>query len=553
MEINMDPLQRQMLDDVFDAFTMLTNGSMVSLMHVKGGFTRYTASAVELFGLPGEYVPNGAMDWNDYLHPEDRKRYMDTMVPLLEGKTQTYDITYRVRTVSGGYRVIRAVGAVLRSSDGRPSLIGGAMFNEGLTERIDPVTVLPNKNAFQEDFGKKIKEGAGIFALQVGIDRFIEINRVHGYTYGNHILQEMTWLIQEAVGNRGSVYRLNEAAFAVLTDSLTREGVAALYDHIRYQLQRGVEINGTNNILMAAGGMVSIFSADADVTAVCSCLNYAYNESKTHTHGELVDFNGSINYGRTESIAMINKIRDCIEDDCQGFGLEYLPVVSVKTGEVNGAEATVYWENEKYGRVEPEDFIPILEQDFIFEELGDFILQCGLTEGARFLEKNPGFLLCLNVYRIQLESGYFVENLLAYLKETGFPPELLSLKFDSDCRLIGMEKMKDIIAGLHAHKILVIIGDFGSGVDSIGFLKSEPVDAVSIAGQFTEGLESDVKARNTLQHLIEIAHDYVRHINVKGIDNGAMKEIVGGFSISTMQGEYFSKPLSFAKMMDYLS
>ena len=79
MEVNMNPLQRQMLDDVFDAFTMLTNGAMCSLMHVDGGYTRFTPSSVELFGLPGEYVPNGAINWNDYLHPEDRKRYMDVI------------------------------------------------------------------------------------------------------------------------------------------------------------------------------------------------------------------------------------------------------------------------------------------------------------------------------------------------------------------------------------------------------------------------------------------------------------------------------------------
>ena len=53
MATNMDPLQKQMLDDVFDAFTMLSNGGFVSLMHVDGGFTRYSAGAVELFGLPG--------------------------------------------------------------------------------------------------------------------------------------------------------------------------------------------------------------------------------------------------------------------------------------------------------------------------------------------------------------------------------------------------------------------------------------------------------------------------------------------------------------------
>ena len=551
-EINMTALQRHMLDDVFDAFSMLTNNAMISLMHVDGGYTRYTPGAVELFGLPGEYIPNGAMDWNDYLHPEDRKKYMDVMIPLLEGKIQTYDLTYRVRTAKGEYQVIRAVGAVLRGSDGKPSLIGGAMFNEGLTNRIDPVTVLANKNAYQDDLSKMIREGRGSFSLQIGISQFTEINKLHGYTYGNRILQEMAWLIQEAVGDRGSVYRLERANFAILSDTLTREGMAALYDHISYQLQRGIEINGINNILTANGGLISTFSSDVNAQTILSCLNYAYDESQNHMHGELVDFNGSINYERTESLEKISAIRDSIGNGCEGFHLEYLPVIAAHTGHVNGVEAMVYWEDERYGRVQPEDFMPILEHDFIFEELGDFILQKSLSDGVKFLNIDPNFYMCLNIYRLQLESDYFVENLLLYLNESGFPSHLLSLKFDSTCRYIGMENMKRIIAKLHEYNILVIIDDFGSGVDSIGFLKSEPVDAVSIAKQFTSGIVDNEKNRNTLRYLSEIAHDYVYHINVKGIDSQELRDIVECMSISTMQGEHFSKPLTFESTMDYI-
>lgn len=188
MPIDMDPLQKQMLDDVFDAFTMLSGGNFVSLMHVDGGFTRYSEGAVELFGLPGEYIPNGAMDWNDYLHPEDRRCYMDVMIPLTTGDSQTYDIIYRVRTVKGEYVNFRAIGAVLRGSDGKPSLIGGAMINQGVTENTDPVTVLPNKNVYQEELMRRLDAGQSVLSLMIGISRFSQVNEVHGYTYGNRTL-----------------------------------------------------------------------------------------------------------------------------------------------------------------------------------------------------------------------------------------------------------------------------------------------------------------------------------------------------------------------------
>ncbi|MBR1845049.1 MAG: EAL domain-containing protein, partial [Oscillospiraceae bacterium] len=529
---------------------MLVSGTMVSLMHVDGGFTRYSASAVELFGLPGEYIPNGAYDWNDYLHPEDRKRYMDVMLPLMEGKAQTYDISYRVRTKSGEYGMFRAVGAVLRGENGKPSLIGGALFNEGMAHNVDPVTVLPNRNAYMEKLTRSMNAGKSSISLLVGINGLAEINQIHGYTYGNRVLQETAWLIQETTKGRCELYRMDGATFVLLSETLSREQLSAIYDMISYRLRRGIEINSVRNTLIANGGLISVYSADADAPTVVSCLHYAYEESRQHRHGELVDFNGSINTSGSEALELINCIRDSIQEDCRGFTLEYEPVIDARTGKTNGAEATLVWRDEAHGRVAPEVFMPILEQDFIFEELGDFILRQGLIEGTRFLEKDPGFLLCLNIYRLQLESDYFLDNLFSMLEETGFPSELLSLKFASDCRYIETGRMREIIEKLHERKILVIIDGFGSGTDSIGFLKNAPVDAVCLDSQFLLNIEESQRDRDILEHLTKMAATCVPHINTKGVDREAVRDILLQYPVTTMQGALFSEHLSFDEMVE---
>ena len=545
METNLNPLQKQMLDDVFDAFSMLVRGTMVSLMHVGGGVTRYSPAAVDLFGLPGEYIENGAHNWNDYLHPEDRRRYMDVMLPLLEGKTRAYDITYRVRTSSGEYGIFRAVGAVLRGDDGKPSVIGGAMFNEGMSKNTDPVTVLPNKYAYMESLARLISGGKRTISLLVGINGLTEINEVHGYTYGNRILQEVAWLIQETVNGRCPVYRMDGATFALLTDSLSREQITAIYDMLRYRLQRGVEINGMRNILIANGGMISVYNPETEASVIHSCLHYAYEESRYRKHGELVDFNGSINYEGSRSLELIGALRDSVSDGCRGFSLEYEPVIDARTGRVNGAEGTIVWNDPRYGRVGREDFMPILERDFLFEELGDYIQRRGLEEGVALLKRDPGFLLCLNVTRIQLESDFFVDMLLRDLEETGFPAPHLSLKMAADCRYIDRGRMRDLIDALHEHGILVIIDGFGSGADSIGFLKNAPVDAVCLDSHFLDDIEHSARDREILQHLTCMAATCVQHINIKGVDSEALRDILRAFPITTMQGALFSQPLSF--------
>ena len=546
----MQPLQKQMLDDVFDAYSMLSRGSIVSVMHIQGNTTRWSPAGVELFGLSGEYIPNGSMDWGDYVHPEDRKRYLDAMIPLTNGSSQSYDITYRVRTVSGEYGIFRNIGGVLRDANGEASIVGGILVNQGLTDNTDPVTVLPNKNSFLEDIDRMMKSGKRFFALQAGISRLSEINRVHGYSFGNRVLQETAWLIQETIRNRGRVYRMADAKFAVISDTFTRDEIGAIYDHIRYQLQRGIQVNGIKNILSANGGLISVSGADSDAPAVLSCLDYAYEESKQHKHGDLVDFNGSINYDGHRTLEMLAEIRASITNEFKGFSVEYNPVTDAKTEHLNGAEVTVFWNDEKYGKVDSGAFIPILERDFIFEELGDHIIQKSLSDGVEFLKYDPGFLLCINVYRIQLESGYFIDSLLYYLRETGFPSHLLSLKFDSDCRFIGIERMRNIIDKLHEHHILTIIGDFGSGTDSISFLKSEPIDAVSISSSFIKNADKNRRDLEILSHLIGIASTCVRHINVTGVDTKELLDSIAGMPFTTMQGRCYSDVLTSGALIE---
>ena len=548
--IQMDPLQKQMLDDVFDAFQMISGGALVSLMHAEGGVTRWSPSAVELFGLPGEYVPNGAMDWGDYVHPEDRKRYLDVMAPLAEGVLHSYDLTYRVRTKTGEYYHFRNVGSVLRNEQGKPSLIGGILINQGLTESTDPITVLPNKYAFYGDLGDLMARDGKAVVLLLGVSKLSRINENHGYSYGNRVLQEIAWLIQETVGERGKVYRMDAATFAVVSETLAREELAAVYDSIRLKLQRGIRVEGNRHNLIANGGLISVGGARTDPGTVYSCLGYAYRESKLHKHGELVDFNGSVKYDVNESLEMVGVIRDCIVDSCKGFLLDYQPVVDTLTGKILGAEALVRWEGEPYGEVEPMEFLPILENDFVFEELGSWILRTAMTDGRKFLEKSPDFQLGVNISASQVEDEYFIDSVTELLEETGFPAKNLSLEITKGCRLLDFDRLHSVAEALHKLGIRVGVDDFGTGFESIGFLKRFAADYIKFDRELVRDIETDAADRETMLHLAECAAARGTTVIAKGVETAGMRDILKSCRIDSAQGNLYSKPMSFAGIMD---
>ncbi len=548
--MQMNPMQKQMLDDVFDAFQMISGGALVSLMHAEGGVTRWSPGAVELFGLPGEYVPNGAMDWGDYVHPEDRKRYLDVMAPLAEGVLHSYDLTYRVRTKTGEYYHFRNVGSVLRNEQGKPSLIGGILINQGLTESTDPITVLPNKYALFGDLTDLMVRDGKAVTLLLGVSKLSRINENHGYSYGNRVLQEIAWLIQETVGERGKVYRMDAATFAIVSETLSREELAAIYDSIRLKLQRGIRVEGNRHNLIANGGLISVGGTRTDPVTVYSCLGYAYRESKLHKHGELVDFNGSVKYDVNESLEMVNVIRDSIVDGCKGFLLDYQPVVDTKTGKILGAEALVRWEGEPYGEVEPMEFLPILENDFVFEELGSWILRTAMIDGRKFLEKSPNFQLGINISASQVEDEYFIDSVTELLEETGFPAANLSLEITKGCRLLDFDRLHSVVEALHKLGIRVGVDDFGTGFESIGFLKRFAADYIKFDRELVRDIEIDAADRETILHLAECAAARGTTVIAKGVETPGMRDILKSCRIGSAQGNLYSKPMSFTGIMN---
>ena len=550
-EERMDPGQRQLLDDVFDAFTMISKGDIVNLMHVQGNTTRWSSSAVELFGLPGEYIENGAFDWTDYVHPEDRRRYLDAMIPLTSGELHTYDLTYRVRTKDGEYQEFRVIGSVLRSEEGAPSLIGGIMISEGVTDDTDPITILRNKNGMMKDLGESIQEGRSVMALLTGISKLSHINRVYGYSYGNRVLQQVGWIIQETLRDRGTVYRTDDATFAILTDRMDEQELSALYDSLRVKLQRGVRVEGARHPLAANGGLVSVSGLRRiDPETVYASLRYAYRESKSRRRGDLVSFSGGLDRSMRASLEMVDTIREAIIEGCEGFSVLYQPVYSAETDRPVAVEALLRWTGDPYGEVPPMEFLPALEGDFVFEELGTWILERALADGRRLLERVPDVTVGLNVAPSQLEDEYFLDGLTYLLRKAGFPADRLCLELTRPCRDLDRERLIQAVRSLRETGVQILLDDFGSGSDSLGCLKALAPDHIKLDLGLVRSAAEDERDLGVLLRLVETAALYGTSVCVKGVETARIRELFRGAPVRSWQGYLRQGPAPFEEILE---
>ncbi|MBR0147340.1 MAG: EAL domain-containing protein [Eubacterium sp.] len=537
------PERRLMLDSLYAAFSLVSEGTYVYLCDMKYDFSRWSAAAVDAFGLPSEYMYGAGDLWEERIHPEDREVYRKGIDDIFMGNAAGHDMQYRARRTDGSYDVCTCRGVVVRDPNGDPDYFAGTIRNHGIQGHVDTLTGLRNQYGFFEDLDMNLHKGTEMIVSIVGISKFSEINEVYGYHFGNRVLQLFARKLYDFVGNTGHVYRIDGTKFAVISHSMTVQGVSNGYKRFRDFFRSDFEVEGRRILLDLNCGMLSLIHANIDSQTVYACLNFAYGESKLKKQGDLVEFHNDLSDGSRQRVEQLHAIRASIMHGYKGFFLLYQPVVDADTEELIGAEALLRWRSREYGVVPPDQFIPLLESDPLFPELGEWILREALKTAKKVLKRNPEFMINVNLSYTQLEKPDFVDLVLRALDEVGYPPEHLCLEVTERCRLLDMDLLKNVISSLKSHGVVIALDDFGTGFSSIGLVKELPFDIIKIDRSFVQRIEEDPMERKLMEHFSSLASIFGAKVCVEGIETEGMRDILQHFSVKSLQGYYYARPL----------
>ena len=542
--------RRLMLEALYRSFEVVSEGSYVFLCDMKYDYSRWSKNAVDTFGLPSEYMYGAGDIWAEHIHPEDREAYHKGIADIFSGNAGGHDMQYRARRPSGEYDVCTCRGIVIRDAAGESDYFVGAIRNHGIQGHIDTLTGLRNQYGFFEDLNGYIKRNVGVRVLLVGISKFSEINEMHGYHFGNRVLQCYGRRVYEWVGNAGRVYRIDGTKFAVINNTLSVPELKEHYDRFRTLLHEDFQVDGRKVLLDLHCGALQVDSFDVDSQTVYACLNYADEESKLLRKGELVEFRNELNGENHQRLELLHAIRGSITNGYQGFYLLYQPVVDAKTERMIGAEALLRWKDERFGIVPPDQFIPVLETDPLFSELGEWIIRQAVLAAKQILPSNPDFVVNVNLSYSQLEKPGFADMVLHLLRELDYPPEHLCLEITERCRLLDLQLLKNTVVNLRSIGVLIALDDFGTGFSAIGLLKEIPLDTIKIDRSFVTGIEERENDRQLIRLIVDLAAVFGAKVCVEGIETAGMRDILRHYRVESFQGYYYAKPLPLDRLTD---
>ena len=543
--------RRKMIDSLFKSYDVVSEGSYIYLCDMKCDFSRWSKNAVDAYGLPSEYMYGAGDIWENNIHPDDRDAYRKGIDEIFSGYSSGHDMQYRAKKANGEYDVCTCRGIVIRDARGEPDYFVGTIRSHGSQGHVDTLTGLRNQYGFFEDLDSCMKRHAAFYVLVVGISKFSEINEVYGYHFGNRVLQLYARKVFETTGNTGTCYRIDGTKFAVISNTLSFEEIQDKYRVFRSYFREVFQVDEKRILLEVNCGLLKVDRFEYDSQTVYACLNFAYGESKNRHQGDLVLFQNDLTEENRQRIEKLHAIRASIKLGYRGFFLMYQPVVDAKTEQLIGAEALLRWKNDTYSVVPPDQFIPLLESDPLFPELGEWILKEAIGVAKQVLKSNPDFIININLSYTQLEKVDFVDMVFRVLDYMDYPADRLCLEVTERCRFLDMALLKNVIASLKAKGIQIALDDFGTGFSSVGIVRELPFDIIKIDREFVRKIEENAVDRELVKYISGLASLFGAKVCVEGIETAGMRDILQQFHVESFQGYYYAKPLLTDKFINW--
>ena len=90
----------------------------------------------------------------------------------------------------------------------------------------------------------------------------------------------------------------------------------------------------------------------------------------------------------------------------------------------------------------------------------------------------------------------------------------------------------------------IALDDFGTGYSSLSYLSRLPIDILKIDKSFVDNIESDNHSLSIVKGICQLSHSINLKVIVEGVETVNQYDLLKEVGVDTIQGYYFSKPLT---------
>lgn len=504
----------------------------------------------EFLGMEAGYSLDFYQKLTAHVHPYDIPEYEEAMGKRLKKEALSEPLYIRMGKEKTDYMMGFSVD-VLRKENREYLIV--VLKNENALQEIDAQTDLYSQVKFEEHIKDYLATRRKVAVLEIEFDHMNDMNILYGTNYSEQMQREIGLRFIYMMDADTAVYRMNSSNFAFILRDADREEAEAYMEKIKDTLKENAYIDGHFfEFKIYASGLI-LDDYKGDISTVQSKLEYTLEKARERCSTGILFFNDLVlSYGGMD-LDLMKIIHQSVLNHCDGFYVEYQPIVTSEDGKIMGAEALVRWKKEPYGAIPPGLFIDWLENDPSMYDLGNFVLEQALWDSKSFLQQNPEFFINVNVSAKQLERPDFCRVVLELLDKTEFPVKHLCLEITERCRSLPVSVINERMAVLRGYGIKFAMDDFGTGSSSSAMALEMLIDEIKIDMSFIRKILVNKKNKAIVQSMVDFANAANIKSCLEGVENKALEDYLRTVGATWFQGYYYSKPVGADELEILLS
>ena len=540
----------EFFSDMMAEITDLSRNLYLLVTDLQKNQTFVPEKTAEFLGMEAGYSLNFYQKLTAHVHPYDIPEYEEAMGKRLKKEALSEPLYIRMGKEKTDYMMGFSVD-VLRKENREYLIV--VLKNENALQEIDAQTDLYSQVKFEEHIKDYLATRRKVAVLEIEFDHMNDMNILYGTNYSEQMQREIGLRFIYMMDADTAVYRMNSSNFAFILRDADREEAEAYMEKIKDTLKENAYIDGHFfEFKIYASGLI-LDDYKGDISTVQSKLEYTLEKARERRSTGILFFNDLVlSYGGMD-LDLMKIIHQSVLNHCDGFYVEYQPIVTSEDGKIMGAEALVRWKKEPYGAIPPGLFIDWLENDPSMYDLGNFVLEQALWDSKLFLQQNPDFFINVNVSAKQLERPDFCRVVLELLDKTEFPVRHLCLEITERCRSLPVSVINERMAVLRGYGIKFAMDDFGTGSSSSAMALEMLIDEIKIDMSFIRKILVNKKNKAIVQSMVDFANAANIKSCLEGVENKALEDYLRTVGATWFQGYYYSKPVGADELEILLS
>ena len=418
---------------------------------------------------------------------------------------------------------------------------------------IDQMTGLMSQSAFLRQVPQVISENnhTHYYMVYLDIANFKVINELFNMETGNIVLKTAASYFNTVTGKTGMACHLSDDCFALLLPEFTLD-----MDLILQGLDAIMHSLSLYRAITFFAGVYPIDNIYLEPAQMIDRAHQAMTSARASKHQRYVLYNKSMSNMLETERFIAREMEPALQE--KQFYVKFQPVYQIAghidTAAPVAAEALLRWKSPSKGTISPGKFVPIFEKNGFISRIDRYAWE----QACHFLSRQQDWGLevrpvSINISHINFYDTSFVDFLLRLMRKYDLQPWMLWLEMTEKAYSQMPVQLTNAIRRLKSCGFYIILDDFGNNYTSLDLIKNMAIDMIKIDVRRFYQQGDTSRSDIILESVIQMARRLKIRIIAEGVETPAMATALQNMGCDTMQGFYYSKPLSSDSYIELLS